>query len=166
MDHFYVVGEIQINNGEAAAVTPIVCQTSDDAVGEFYSKMGYAYKNPRDYTLCVIFDEKGHNLEHKVMDNREEKTPVYAVFEVQGDAEGNIAFAPVSVKTGENAEALAMDTFHSAMAYAWRVQRQYTLGVVVQTDGLNKRIDIQGELPKPEPEEPDQGVPGEIPDEE
>lgn len=158
MAKFYIVPEIQINNGTLAAVPPILCATQQEAAGEIFSKMGYAYKNPRDYTMCAVLDDEGHNITSQVVgsavyDNREEKTPVYAVIEVQSDAEGNIAFAPVSVYEGDTAQNQAMDTFHSAMAYAWRVNRQYTMSVCLGTDGLNFDYDVQGKLPEPEPEE-------------
>ena len=59
MESFYVVIEVQINEGIPASAPVVFKNNLDDAKGEMFMKLGYAYQNPRDYTAVVIIDSKG-----------------------------------------------------------------------------------------------------------
>lgn len=155
----YTVAEIQINNGVPAATPVIFKETFEDAQGEMYVKLGYAYQNPRDYTLVIIFSDDMESVAFKVYDNREEKVPVWALAEIQIN-EGTRAAVPVNVQVGENAESVIMQAYHGALQYAWNVKREYTGCLAFSADesgmtGITTRhetVEFATEEPEAEPE--------------
>ena len=154
MDRFYLVPEIQINDGEISCITPVVCLTKEQAQGTMYSKMGAAFSNPRDYTMCAIIDHLGQNIERNAYDMRSEKTPIYAAIVLHTADGENIEFDAVSAYEGDSAEKSAMYEYHSKMTDAWDNNHMYDLGVVLEIDGYNKTFDVHGKLPeRVEPEE-------------
>lgn len=160
LEPYFAVVEIQINEGTPSSPAVEFVTTEDAAVGLLYSKLGYAYQNQRDYTAVVILDEKGLNMTSKMniknyIDNREEKEPVFSFVEIQIN-DGVRTAAPVNVQVGAEAESVIMQAYHNALSYAWNVKRNYTEAVVVQTDGLNRRMECIDFMPEPEPQ-PEQG---------
>lgn len=160
MNKFYAVIEIQINDGVPAAM-PVVIHEGDspdavephrqNAIGDLYAKLGYAYQHPRDYTAVIILDETGHNVTNDlqipfVLDNREEKTPVFSVAEFQVN-DGVLSAVPVNVQTGSEAESTIMQAYHNSLSYAWNVKRNYTMAAVIGTNGLNAKEEAIYYLP-------------------
>lgn len=135
MTDFYVVIELQINDGVATAAPAVIKNQINDALGEMYVKLGYAYQFPRDYTNVVVVDRFGSIVNSKVFDNRANRNEdIYAHVEIQV-ANDVPTIAPISVYVGNTALSQAMQSFHNSMSYAWNVQREYTVGVVLDKDG-------------------------------
>lgn len=138
----YIVIEVKIVEGTAAASPAVLCTSMQQALGEMYVKLGYAYQNPCDFTFVSIIDCLGNVIENRVFDNRAERDDVYTFIELQG-ANNEITVAPITLNTGATAKALAMVAFHNAMSYAWNVGREYTCGIILDTDGYKNKVEIQ-----------------------
>ena len=135
MTDFYVVIELQINDGVAVAAPAVIKNQINDALGEMYVKLGYAYQFPRDYTEVFIVDRYGSIVAAKVFDNRTDTNEdIYTCVEIQIN-DGTLAIAPITCAKGATSQSTVMQAYHNSLSYAWNIGRDYTCEVVVDKNG-------------------------------